>query len=80
MPLYGQIVFGCLAIFAVCMIVRSIRTGLAHSRGVTFDIGEQPIRFSLMLAVQLLILAFCVWCAAGYDPAMFWEAVGIPTG
>ncbi len=79
MPLFGQIAFGCFAIFAICMIVRTMRTGRIYSRDVQFDLDEQPIRFSLALAVQLFILAFCIWCAAGYDPASFFEAVGIPT-
>lgn len=75
----GQTIFGCLAVFAVWMIVRALRCGRIYSRGVAFDLDEQPIAFSLVLFVHLSIAAFCVWCAAGYDPAAFFEAIGIPT-
>lgn len=79
MPLFAKIIFGALAIFTVCMVVRAMRTGRIYSRDVQFDLSDQPIRFSLVLAVQLMIVAFCVWCAAGYDPTVFFETLGIPT-
>lgn len=78
MPLFVQIAFGCFAIFAIFMIARTLRSGRILSRDVEFNLNEQPIRFALVLVFQLFILAFCVWCAAGYEPAAFFEAVGIP--
>lgn len=79
MPLFAQIIFGGLAVFTICMLLRTMRTGRIYSRDVEFDLNDQPIRFSMVLVVQLMIVAFCIWCAAGYDPAAFFEALGIPT-
>lgn len=76
----GQAIFGCLAIFTVWTIVRAMRTGVIYSKGAEFALDERPIAFGLALAVHLGIVAFCVWCAAGYDPVAFFEAMGRPVG
>lgn len=76
---FGQLVFGCLAVFALCMIARAIRKGHISTRDAEFDLDEQPIRFALVLVFQLFVLAFCIWCAVGYEPAAFFEAIGFST-
>ena len=75
-----QSVFACLAVFAIWRITLSIRSGHIYSRGVEFDLAESPIAFSMVLFVHLMIAAFCIWCAAGYDPVAFFQAIGIPAG
>jgi len=55
-----------------------MRSGRIYSRDAEFDLDEQPIAFSLVLAVQLCLAAFCIWCAAGYEPAAFFEAIVLP--
>ncbi|OJT95348.1 MAG: hypothetical protein BGN82_02110 [Alphaproteobacteria bacterium 65-7] len=71
----GRAVFAGLAIFVVWMMVRAVRRGRIYARGREFRIDSKPIMFSLAFAVHMFIAAFCVWCAAGYDPRAFFEMV-----
>lgn len=73
----GQIVFGCLTIFVFWTIIQSLRNGRIYSKGIEFTLDGQPILFSLIFAVHLIIAAFCMWCALGYDPAAFFHAIGL---
>jgi hypothetical protein len=79
MPPFARIIFGALAVFVIWTIIRAIRSGSVFTRGIEFNIDEQPFVYSLALGFHLLIAAFLVWCAAGYDPGVFFRALGIPS-
>lgn len=74
----GRVMFAGLAIFIVWMTIRALRSGCIYARGVEFRIDDQPMMFSLAFAFQIAAGAFCVWCAAGYDPGAFFEMLGFP--
>ena len=78
MPPLGQFVFACLAVFTAWTLIRASRSGRIFSRGIEFTVHEQPIVFSLVFAVHLVLVGFCVWCAFGYHPNDFFHAIGFP--
>lgn len=72
-----QVIFGGLAVFVVWTLFRAGRSGFIFSKGIEFTLYEQPIVFSLVFSVHLIIAALCIWIAAGYDPGEFFQALGI---
>jgi len=75
MPIYGRFIMAALGLLVMWKIFRAFQTGTVTSRGVTFDINEQPIFFSLGLAVYAMMVLFCGWLAAGHTPDSFWQLV-----
>ena len=75
MLLIGRVILGALAIFTVWTLVRALRSGTIFSQGAAFDVNDQPILFSLTLAVHAVVAVFFAWLAAGGDIAGFWRLV-----
>jgi hypothetical protein len=69
----GQVIFGCITVFAVWTMIRALRTGSIFSKGMEFNVNGQPIAFSLVFAGHLILVGLCVWMAAGREPADFFH-------
>jgi hypothetical protein len=56
-PLVATI-FGILGLIALRAIRNNIRSGTATSRGWTFTIAEDPMRFCLIVSTRLALVGF----------------------
>ncbi len=72
-----RFIMGAFALFIIWTMVRAWRSGRIYSGMWSFDAGDSPFMYTLMLAGHAFIVALFVWTAAGYDPKSFLALFGV---
>lgn len=73
----GRFIMGGLALVVALLLVRAWRSGRIQDEIWSYDANDNPIMYALMFAGHIVMVAFCVACAAGYTPSEIINLVGL---